>query len=148
MNNLNPDTIDATAAGSLLAAARDARTRSYSPYSGFPVGAALLDGEGHVHTGANVENAAYGISMCAERTALFHAVASGVSNFVAIAVVGPAEAESCTPCGSCRQAINEFAPDLPVITSDGSTGYLLTPLSELLPNAFGPRNLSEARGAR
>jgi cytidine deaminase len=143
--DVGPGVDESTALG-LLDAAREARGRSYSPYSRFPVGAALLDSDGRVHQGANVENAAYGLSMCAERTALHHAVASGVRTFLAIAVVGPEESESCAPCGSCRQALHEFAPALPVVTIDAA-GVVITPISELLPRAFGPADLSE-RGER
>jgi len=127
----------------LLAAAQSARAGSYSPYSQFAVGAALLDEDGRVWTGANVENASYGLSMCAERTAIFHAVASGVKRFVACAVAGP-PGVTTTPCGACRQVLNEFGPRMPVYYEDAGR-LVTTSVDALLPGAFGPAQLDEAR---
>ena len=125
----------------LLAAARGAQDHAYVPYSGFRVGAALLDADGTVWTGANVENAAYPATICAERTALPAAVVAGVRQFVALAVVGDGDGP-CTPCGICRQVLFEFAPDLVVIAA-GTTGqtarYILG--RDLLPDGFGPVRL-------
>ena len=133
----------------LLALARRARENAYAPYSGFAVGAALLGADGRVYTGCNVENAAYPVACCAERTALFHAVAEGAREFTAIAVAGGrigdnAEA-SCPPCGVCRQALYEFGgPGLTVIMAKSADDYIVTTLGELLPYGFGPANLESA----
>ncbi|HET7321705.1 MAG TPA: cytidine deaminase, partial [Longimicrobiaceae bacterium] len=96
----------------LLERARQARTNAYVPYSHFPVGAALLAADGRVFTGVNVENASYGLSTCAERTAVAKAVSEGARDFVAIAVTGPEDDVACPPCGSCRQILHEAGPDL------------------------------------
>lgn len=122
----------------LYTLAEQARSQSYSPYSHFAVGAALLCDDGSVYTGCNIENAAYSPTVCAERVAIFKAVSEGKRGFKAIAVAGgPAEqikAESdCFPCGVCRQVLAEFcSPSLEVVTLCG-----VTTLGELLPNAFG-----------
>ncbi|MCH5287173.1 MAG: cytidine deaminase [Christensenellaceae bacterium] len=122
----------------LLALAIQARERSYSPYSGFAVGAALLCEDGRVFQGCNIENASFGLTNCAERTALFKAVSEGAREFTAIAIA--AEKAAPWPCGACRQALNEFAPGIRVlVTWDGQTDE--KPLSELLPCGFGPKEL-------
>jgi len=123
-------------ASELLQAAREAREHAYAPYSNFTVGAALLAEGGQVVTGANVENASYPVGMCAERTALFAAVARGHRTFEAIAIVGP-EGVALTPCGACRQALSEFG-DLRIIRQ----GCDDVTLRQLLPDAFGPRHLA------
>lgn len=111
---------------------------SYSPYSRYPVGAALLAKDGRVFTGCNVENAAFGNTMCAERTALFKAVSEGAREFTAIAIASRGSAPF--PCGACRQSLNEFAPDLRVlVTWDGNVRE--TTLRALLPEGFGPNSL-------
>ena len=115
---------------------------SYVPYSHFPVGAALLAGDGRVFTGCNVENAAYGSTICAERTALVKAVSEGRrDDFVRLAVAGRSE-DYCWPCGSCRQMLYEFAPDLTVLVARGDGGFVTLPLRELLPHGFGPSSLN------
>ena len=122
----------------LLDAAAEARKRAYAPYSRFQVGAALLDEEGRLHVGCNVENAAYGPTNCAERTALFRAVADGCKprSFRAIAVIGDTPAP-ITPCGVCRQVLAELcAPDMPVIMGSLTGGWRVSTVSELLPGAF------------
>jgi len=123
-------------ASELLEAARKARGHAYAPYSNFTVGAALLTKGGHIVTGANVENASYPVGMCAERAALFAAVAQGHRSFDAIAIVGP-EGVALTPCGACRQALSEFG-DLRVVRE----GRDDVALRDLLPDAFGPRHLA------
>lgn len=126
----------------LMQAARAAAASAYVPYSSFPVGAALLCADGRVVTGCNVENASYGLTNCAERTAVFTAVASGHRVFLAVAVSAP-QVATVTPCGACRQVLNEFKPadrDLVVIL-DSSEHLSQHPLGELLPMAFGPRDL-------
>jgi cytidine deaminase len=125
----------------LVAAAGEARERAYAPYSGFQVGAALLSDDGSRFTGANVENASYGLSMCAERTAVFHAVAQGVRRLRAVAVVASND-EPTWPCGACRQVLYEFGPDL-IVISEGQDGRREErSLAELLPEAFGPDDLA------
>jgi cytidine deaminase len=120
----------------LLDAARTVRTRAHAPYSGFRVGAALQTEDGRVFTGVNVEAAAFGAGLCAERVALGAAVAAGVREFSAIAVVGDGD-RPCVPCGVCRQALVEFAPRL-VVLAGGETGppqrFVLDP--DLLPHPF------------
>ena len=128
---------------SLLAAAIAARRGAYAPYSGFSVGVALLGRDGRVWTGANVENASYGLSMCAERVALFHAVAAGARNFDALAIAGP-EGVTTLPCGACRQALWEFAQTLRIIYADRS-GMKASSIQALFPEPFGPAQLQEAR---
>ena len=123
----------------LIARARQARRHAYAPYSGYPVGAALLTKGGTIYEGVNVENAAYPTGMCAERSAVFSAVSKGEREFSAIAVV---TADGGTPCGSCRQVLTEFAPEIVVFIADGE-GKLVaeTTARDLLPRAFGPENL-------
>jgi len=116
---------------------------SYVPYSGFPVGAALMLEDGSVYTGCNIENAAYGSTICAERTALVKAVSEGHRNdWVKLAVVGNS-ADYCWPCGSCRQMLYEFCPDLEVLVANGSREFVKLPLRELLPHGFGPSSLEQ-----
>lgn len=122
----------------LLDLARQAMTRSYSPYSNYPVGAALLCADGRIFQGCNVENASFGLTNCAERTAVFKAVSEGAKEFTAIAIA--ARNSAPWPCGACRQVLNEFAPGIRVlITWDG--GQDEANLSELLPHGFGPKEL-------
>ena len=126
----------------LVKLAFDMHRFSYVPYSRFPVGAALLCGDGRVFTGCNVENAAYGSTICAERTALVKAVSEGRrDDFVRLAVAGRSE-DYCWPCGSCRQMLYEFAPDLTVLVARGDGGFVTLPLRELLPHGFGPSSLN------
>jgi cytidine deaminase len=134
-------------AASLLEAARQVRRNSYSPYSRFPVGAALLAADGRLFTGVNVENASYGLGTCAERSAVARAIAEGTRAFRAVAVVGPRDDEPCLPCGSCRQILYEFAPDLHVVVTGDEAGPRVHRLRALLPEAFGSDALRGA-GAR
>ncbi len=116
--------------------------KSYCPYSHFPVGAALLCADGSVFTGCNVENAAYGSAICAERTALVKAVSEGHrDDFVTLAVVGNSE-DYCWPCGACRQMLNEFAPHLRLLVGNRAHDVYETTLDTLLPHGFGPKNLN------
>ena len=115
--------------------------RAYVPYSRFPVGAALLCAGGTVFTGCNVENAAYGSTICAERTAILKAVSEGCrEGWAAIAIAGRGE-DFCWPCGACRQMLYEFAPGLRVLAARGDGEFQAVPLSELLPYGFGPKSL-------
>lgn len=128
---------------SLLAAAKEAMSRAYVPYSGFKVGAALLDDEGHIHYGCNVENAAYGPTNCAERTALFRAVADGKrpGQFQAIAVIGDTEGP-IAPCGVCRQVLVELcSSDMPVVMGSLNGKWSVSTVSDILPGAFTPASL-------
>jgi len=120
----------------LIAKARDAMERAYAPYSGFRVGAALLGEDGSIHTGCNVENASYGLTICAERAALAGAVARGVRRFrsVAIATSG---SRAVSPCGACRQVLAEFSPGMTVVSASGEDRKAWT-LDQLLPEPFEP----------
>lgn len=122
----------------LLKLAIKARENSYSPYSHYKVGAALLTMSGKTFTGCNIENAAYTPSNCAERTAIFKAVSEGERDFAAIAV---ATSNSVAPCGVCRQVMREFAPNLTIILGDIKGNYRVVSLTDLLPDSFGPENL-------
>ena len=114
---------------------------SYVPYSKFPVGAALLCEDGTVYTGCNVENCAYGSTICAERTALVKAVSQGRrGGFTAIAIAGKG-ADYCWPCGACRQMLYEFAPKLRVLAARGDGTFETATLGQLMPHGFGPLSL-------
>lgn len=125
----------------MLGEAREARERAYAPYSGFLVGAAVLADDGRTFPGANVENASYGLGVCAERTAALGAVSQGVRKLVALALIGSAEGLTW-PCGACRQVLHEFGPDMMVISEDPAGGREQRLLSRLLPDAFGPSDLA------
>ena len=123
----------------LIDLANKVRKNVYAPYSNYPVGAALRGKSGAVYTGVNVENAAYPVSMCAERVALFKAVSEGEREFDVISVVTD---NGGSPCGSCRQVLSEFGLDMIVLIAD-KDGNLIeeTTLHDLLPGAFGPQHL-------
>ena len=126
----------------LITAAIDARKKAYAPYSGFKVGAALLDEDGRIHTGQNVENAAYPNGICAETAAIAMMVQQGGTQIIKIAVSGGDGSKLCTPCGGCRQRIREFATDqTPVLVCDASSLQSNLTLGDLLPHSFGPENL-------
>jgi cytidine deaminase len=141
--SLTDDTIEA-----LLTAARDAATRAYVPYSGFPVGAAVLTEDGKVIQGVNIENASYGLTVCGERVALQTAAAAGHRTIRAVAVSAPKLAGT-TPCGACRQVMNEFKPtnDEMYVILDNADAVSVVTLSDLLPDSFGPRDLELAADA-
>ena len=124
----------------LIAAARRAAKAAYAPYSKFRVGAAVLAGSGKIYTGCNVENASYGLCNCAERTAIFTAVAAGERKVKAVAVFTPTPFPTM-PCGACRQVINEFGPRALVIGICNSQARLDLTRPDLQPSAFGPKNL-------
>lgn len=132
----------------LLKMADEARDNSYVPYSGYAVGAALLLEDGEIITGCNIENAAYGPTICAERCAIFKAVSEGKRSFKAIAVAGSPKGQPISqyayPCGVCRQVMREFTdPDLFIVYIAGPDGnFVSKTLSELLPESFGPENLN------
>lgn len=118
----------------LIQQAIEIRDRAYAPYSGFKVGAALLCADGAVYTGCNIENASYGVSICAERAALAAAVSAGKQDFAALAVV--AGEAIVRPCGICRQAFSEFSSDMQLICADHNGNYEIWTVTELMPHAF------------
>jgi cytidine deaminase len=121
----------------LISAAIEARRYAYAPYSNYEVGAAILGADGRTFTGCNVENASYGMTMCAERVAVSSAIAAGAREFTALAI---ATAGGGSPCGACRQVLAEFCGDLPVLLVDVSQGDAVreTTLGQLLPDRFEP----------
>lgn len=130
----------------LIEKALEARKYAYAPYSGFKVGAALLTSNGQIYGGCNIENASFGATNCAERTALFKAVSEGEHSFSAIAVVGGATDEPngfAYPCGICRQALREFCDpaEMKVIVAKSVNEYETYTLAQLLPGSFGPDHL-------
>ncbi len=126
----------------LLAAARAVQHRAHAPYSRFKVGAALLDEQGRVHSGCNVENSAYPQGLCAEAGAIAAMVAGGGTRIVAAVVVGEG-VQPCMPCGGCRQKLREFArDDTPVVVADAHQVRGRFTLGELLPHSFGPEHLT------
>lgn len=134
--------LDPAVVEALVQEAAEARRRAYIPYSHFAVGAALLTRSGKVYTGCNIENASYGLTVCAERVAIWKAVSEGEREFVALAVV---TADGVSPCGACRQVLAEFAPEMSVLIADPQgVRWTATPL-ELLPGAFLPDDLRPAQ---
>ena len=131
----------------LIAAALEARKRSYAPYSHYHVGAALWTQSGKLYTGCNIENAAYTPTVCAERTAFFNAISSGERDFAAIAVAGGKDgiiSGAFPPCGVCRQVMAEFcSPDFTVLVVTGEESHKKYSLNELLPEAFTPKNIEK-----
>ncbi len=130
----------------LIKTALEMRKKSYTPYSNFNVGAALLAENGTVYTGCNIENAGFTSTNCAERTAFFKAVSEGVKDFKAIAIVGgpkdAVELDYCPPCGVCRQVMSEFCrDDFKIIIARSETEYKIMTLPEILPERFGPKDL-------
>jgi homotetrameric cytidine deaminase len=135
-----------TSLNDLRAAALAARERAYARYSQFRVGAAVETADGRRFTGANIENASYGLAICAERTAVFAAVLAGAPAVVAVAVSGP-DGVTAAPCGACRQVLAEFgAPDMRVSYARADGSWSDTTLGELLPAAFDPVSLEAVRG--
>ena len=125
----------------LMQHAIKARDNAYTPYSKFNVGAALLSKDGEIFEGCNIENASYGLTNCAERTAIFKAVSEGTRGFTAIAIAADTEGP-CSPCGACRQVIAEFcAPTMPVYLTNLKGDVLETTVEALLPGAFTPEDL-------
>jgi len=137
--------IDDVLADRLIAAARAAAAHAYAPYSHFPVGAAVLTASGDIVSGVNIENVSSGLTVCGERVAIFTAAAAGHRELVAVAV-SAARAPGTTPCGACRQVMEEFRPalgDIVVLLDHGDRIEGIT-LSTLLPRAFGPHDLERA----
>ncbi len=121
----------------LIALAKEAQEKSYTPYSKFPIGAALITEDGDIYTGCNIENISYGLTTCGERTAIFKMISEKgpKGKIKAIAVTTKADIP-CTPCGACRQVIQEFSTPHTVVIYKGPNGYMSMPMSEHLPNAF------------
>jgi cytidine deaminase len=128
----------------LVTAARQAMKHAHAPYSKFRVGAAILSRSGAIYTGCNVESSSYGLTICAERTAIFKAISEGERHFQAIAVVTDT-AEPTPPCGACRQVLMDLAGDIDVIMACRRKGTAFVRLKELLPRAFGNKNLFKAK---
>lgn len=126
----------------LISAATEVRTKAHAPYSGYAVGAAVLTSDGRIFTGCNVENASYGLGVCAERNAIAAAVAAGCDEFAGLAVV-TASAPPAAPCGACRQVMAEFG-NFPVVLAGLDGDELVTTVLDLLPDAFLPKTLLEA----
>jgi len=126
----------------LVTAARRAATHAHAPYSKFRVGAAVLTRSGKIFAGCNIENASYGLSNCAERTAVFTAVAAGHRELTAVAVYTPTR-KTTLPCGACRQVINEFGPAARIVCVCDSPDRIETTLDQLLPGAFGPAEMRQ-----
>ncbi len=124
----------------LIKEAEKARNRAYTPYSKFKVGAAVLCDDGKIFTGCNIENASFGMSICAERVAIFKAVSEGSTKFEAIAVIGDTD-KPCSPCGACRQVISEFGEDIPLIMANLKGDVKIKKIGDLLPEAFGKKDL-------
>ncbi|NLX01255.1 MAG: cytidine deaminase [Syntrophomonadaceae bacterium] len=123
----------------LISKAKEARNNAYAPYSGFKVGTALLGKSGTIYTGANVENASYGLTVCAERIAVFKAVTSGEKKFESIAISGSGQGY-IYPCGACLQVLAEFSPEMNVIITDEKNSYKEYNLSAMLPQIFSLGN--------
>jgi cytidine deaminase len=129
----------------LVALGRMARDQAYAPYSRFRVGAALRTTSGRLYSGCNVENASYGLSICAERVAIFKAISEGEREFEALAVVSETMA---SPCGACRQVLAEFGLDTKVIVADLGAGQRVFTVGDLLPAAFTPSCLPRSRATK
>lgn len=125
----------------LRSVAKAAASQAYAPYSNFAVGAAVLTASGKIYSGCNVENASYGLSNCAERSAIFAAVAAGEKKLTCVAVYTPTRTVTA-PCGACRQVIHEFGPEARVISFCAGGDEIDVSLGALLPGAFGPRDLN------
>lgn len=124
----------------LITEAEKARKRAYAPYSKFKVGAAVLSADGKIFTGCNIENASFGLALCAERVAIFKAISEGSTKFKAIAIIGDTD-KPCSPCGACRQVISEFGEDIPLIMANLKGDVKIKKIKELLPEAFGKNDL-------
>ena len=123
-----------------MARAREARTRAHSPYSGLRVGAAARDADGRIYTGCNVENASFGLTLCAERVAVAKAISEGAGRLVSLALASDS-GRVVMPCGACRQVLFELAPGLRLIVAGKGSRRRRTSVRELLPDAFGPDDL-------
>jgi cytidine deaminase len=124
----------------LAKAAQKAKRNAYAPFSNFKVGAALLTKEGAIFSGCNIENSSYGLTMCAERVAIFNAISSGASKFTAMAIVSD-DPGFTPPCGACRQVLSDLAGDIDFVMMDSKERFKIVKLKSLLPFAFDGKNL-------
>ncbi len=122
--------------------AKEAREKAYVPYSEFPVGAALLTLDGNIYTGCNIENASFGLTNCAERTSIFKAVSAGETEFKAMAIVGDTPGP-VSPCGACRQVMNEFSPEMDIHLYNLAEDKEFTTAAELLPGFFTSKDMDK-----
>ncbi|XP_062046541.1 cytidine deaminase [Lepus europaeus] len=127
----------------LLLCSREAKKSAYCPYSRFPVGAALLTGDGRIFSGCNIENACYPLGVCAERTAIQKAISEGYQEFRAIAIASDLEDDFISPCGACRQVMREFGTNWAVYMTKPDGTYVVRTVQELLPASFGPEDLQK-----
>jgi cytidine deaminase len=139
-----PAVLPKTTLNNLLAQAMRVSRNAYCKASEFPVGAAVLTDKGDIYTGCNVENASYGLTSCAERNAIFQMIAQGGKKIRAVVVYTPTK-KPASPCGACRQVINEFGPRAQIISVCKGPKRINTTLNRLLPHAFGPANLPNKR---
>lgn len=135
----NPDQITPP---QLMALAEEVQSLAYAPYSKYSVGAALLTPSGKVFVGCNVENASFGLTVCAERNAIFKAISEGEHEFEAIAIASPSR-NGGAPCGACRQVLNEFSTELIIFVRGPEDEIITHKLTDVLPHAFGPQNLNQ-----
>jgi len=126
----------------LIEKAKEARLKAYAPYSKFIVGSAVMTDDGFIFTGCNVENISFGLSICAERVAIFKAISAGYQKFKAIAIVGNTRGP-CTPCGACRQVMIEFSPEMDVIMTNLQNEIKIKKANKLVPNAFINQSIKE-----
>ena len=138
-----PNTSEKQVRDELISQARQACEQAYVPYSHYPVGAAAYFSSGKIYTGCNVENASFSLTICAERNAIFQAIAKGEQQLESIAIYVP-QAVFPSPCGACRQVMREFALDCSVILINGQGETKVTKLSQLLPDSFGPEQLNNS----
>lgn len=125
----------------LLEKAQKAQEKAFAPYSGFPVGAALETKSGVIYTGCNIETSSYGLTMCAERVAMFKAISEGESDFLRIVVCAETR-DFCPPCGACRQVLADFAPDIEIVLLNRKGETQKTSIKKLFPHAFGKQFLN------
>ncbi|TPX33137.1 cytidine deaminase [Synchytrium endobioticum] len=138
-------TLDTHTTSRLNELAQNAKVHSYSPYSNFRVGAALLCRSGKIYSGCNIENASYGAAICAERTAIVKAVSDGSRDIIAISIASDMPDTIITPCGICRQFIREFGTDITIICTTANGASTTFALQDLLPQSFGPDELNGSR---
>lgn len=124
----------------LIKEAEKARKRAYTPYSKFKVGAAILTSDGKIFTGCNIENASFGLTVCAERVAILKAISEGSTEFESIAIIGNTD-QPCSPCGACRQVVSEFGENIKLIMSNLKGDIKIKKIGELLPEAFSKNDL-------
>lgn len=129
---------------SLVRAAKKAKRKAYAPYSNFRVGAAIRTKAGKIYTGCNIENSSYGLTICAERTAIFKAVSEGEKEFTVIAIASD-DHDFCPPCGACRQVLRDLAPNVELVLVDKKGNERVVTLTDLFPLPFGPDHLPKRK---